>query len=218
MIHVYNLQAKPWETLTSSTSVPGGKKTKTVASSSLSSPTAGRLKDSPNNNGADKTERRTRENGSISGTNGVHSGGRRKESVTSPGSQTGGRGKESLTSPGNQTVGRGKESVTSPGSQTGSRGKESVSSTGSVQSTGKSKDSVSSSVSVQSGGRMKESVSSTSSVLSGGKKTTKNKSKPLYFWNNADVSKWLKKHALHLHQLYGDMLVQQDVTGSLNSH
>lgn len=51
------------------------------------------------------------------------------------------------------------------------------------------------------------------SISSVGKKTAKNKSKPLYFWSAADVNKWLKKHGGHYHQLYGELFMQQEITG-----
>ncbi|KAL3870115.1 hypothetical protein ACJMK2_042727 [Sinanodonta woodiana] len=47
----------------------------------------------------------------------------------------------------------------------------------------------------------------------GSKKPTRNKTKPLHFWTSADVNKWLKKHGGHCHDLYGDLLLEQEVTG-----
>ncbi|KAL5016198.1 hypothetical protein ScPMuIL_005787 [Solemya velum] len=45
------------------------------------------------------------------------------------------------------------------------------------------------------------------------KKTTKGKTKPLYFWNSADVNKWLRKHGGQYHDLYGELFLEQEVTG-----
>ncbi|XP_064607006.1 protein aveugle-like [Liolophura sinensis] len=45
------------------------------------------------------------------------------------------------------------------------------------------------------------------------KKTPKSKSKPLYFWNSADVNKWLKKHGGQCFDLYGELFLEHDVTG-----
>ncbi|KAK3579146.1 hypothetical protein CHS0354_022168 [Potamilus streckersoni] len=47
----------------------------------------------------------------------------------------------------------------------------------------------------------------------GGKKPTRNKTKPLHFWASTDVNKWLKKHGGHCHDLYGNLLLEQEVTG-----
>ncbi|WAR22867.1 SAM12-like protein [Mya arenaria] len=46
-----------------------------------------------------------------------------------------------------------------------------------------------------------------------GKKVTRSKTKPLYFWTSADVNKWLKKHGGHCHELYGQLFLEQEVTG-----
>ncbi|XP_045159617.2 protein aveugle-like [Mercenaria mercenaria] len=51
------------------------------------------------------------------------------------------------------------------------------------------------------------------SVSSTGKKVTRSKTKPLYFWTSADVNKWLKKHGGHCHDLYGELFLNQEVTG-----
>ncbi|XP_041359948.1 sterile alpha motif domain-containing protein 12-like [Gigantopelta aegis] len=45
------------------------------------------------------------------------------------------------------------------------------------------------------------------------RKGTKGKPKPLFFWTSADVNKWLRKHGGHCFDLYGDMLLENDVTG-----
>lgn len=47
------------------------------------------------------------------------------------------------------------------------------------------------------------------------KRGMKGKPKPLYFWNSADVNKWLRKHGGLYYELYGDLLSKHDVTGSL---
>ncbi|KAH3782646.1 protein aveugle-like [Dreissena polymorpha] len=59
--------------------------------------------------------------------------------------------------------------------------------------------------------KLKEQTSTTSTTSS--KKVTRSKTKPLYFWTSADVNKWLKKHGGHSYDLYGDLFLQQDVTG-----
>jgi hypothetical protein len=41
----------------------------------------------------------------------------------------------------------------------------------------------------------------------------KGKPKPLYFWDSADVNKWLRKHGGLYYELYGDLLSKHDVTG-----
>ncbi|XP_071165998.1 protein aveugle-like [Mytilus edulis] len=46
-----------------------------------------------------------------------------------------------------------------------------------------------------------------------GKKTNKTKTKPLYFWNSFDVNKWLKKYGGKYFELYGDLLLSQEITG-----
>ncbi|XP_021370713.1 uncharacterized protein LOC110461535 isoform X3 [Mizuhopecten yessoensis] len=101
-----------------------------------------------------------------------------------------------------------KENVTSTAS-THSTVKESVTSTASTQST--VKENVTSTASTHS--TVKENVTSTASTQSTVKKTTKSKTKPLYFWTCADVNKWLKKHCSQFHGIYGDLLLQQEVTG-----
>ncbi|CAG5133499.1 unnamed protein product [Candidula unifasciata] len=45
------------------------------------------------------------------------------------------------------------------------------------------------------------------------KRGMKGKPKPLYFWNSADVNKWLRKHGGLYYELYGDLLSKHDVTG-----
>jgi hypothetical protein len=45
------------------------------------------------------------------------------------------------------------------------------------------------------------------------KKTNKTKPKPLYFWNSYDVNKWLKKYGGKYFDLYGDLLLSQEITG-----
>ncbi|XP_069126876.1 protein aveugle-like isoform X2 [Argopecten irradians] len=61
--------------------------------------------------------------------------------------------------------------------------------------------------------KYKESGTSSTGTQSTVKKTTKSKTKPLYFWTCADVNKWLKKHCSQFHGIYGDLLLQQEVTG-----
>lgn len=55
----------------------------------------------------------------------------------------------------------------------------------------------------------KESTISSAAV----KKTNKTKAKPLYFWNSYDVNKWLKKYGGKYFDLYGDLLLSQEITG-----
>uniref|UniRef100_A0A0B7BJ95 SAM domain-containing protein n=2 Tax=Arion vulgaris TaxID=1028688 RepID=A0A0B7BJ95_9EUPU len=45
------------------------------------------------------------------------------------------------------------------------------------------------------------------------KRGMKGKPKPLYFWDSADVNKWLRKHGGLYYELYGDLLSKHDVTG-----
>ncbi|XP_059178431.1 sterile alpha motif domain-containing protein 10-like [Physella acuta] len=45
------------------------------------------------------------------------------------------------------------------------------------------------------------------------KRNLKGKPKPLYFWNGADVNKWLRKHGGHYYELYGDIWSRHEVTG-----
>ena len=62
--------------------------------------------------------------------------------------------------------------------------------------------------------KTKDVLSNTvSTQLTTPKKSNKNKPKPLYFWNAADVNKWLKKHNSHYHSLYGELFEQQEITG-----
>lgn len=60
---------------------------------------------------------------------------------------------------------------------------------------------------------LKPKLKEQTSVVSSGKKVAKSKTKPLYFWTSADVNKWLKKHGGHCHELYGELFLQQEVTG-----
>ena len=53
----------------------------------------------------------------------------------------------------------------------------------------------------------------TSTGSTAGKKPVRSKTKPLYFWTSADVNKWLKKHGGHCHELYGELLLEEEVTG-----
>ncbi|XP_062607141.1 protein aveugle-like [Saccostrea cucullata] len=46
-----------------------------------------------------------------------------------------------------------------------------------------------------------------------GKKPNKSKPKPLYFWDCADVNKWMKKWCGTLHEKYGELFLQQEITG-----
>lgn len=55
----------------------------------------------------------------------------------------------------------------------------------------------------------KETTGSTTT----GKKTNKNKTKPIYFWNSYDVNKWLKKYGGKYFELYGELLLSQEITG-----
>lgn len=45
------------------------------------------------------------------------------------------------------------------------------------------------------------------------KKGNKTKTKPLYFWNSSDVMKWLKKYGGKYFDLYGELLLSQEITG-----
>lgn len=54
------------------------------------------------------------------------------------------------------------------------------------------------------------------SVHPHGKKPNKSKPKPLYFWDCADVNKWMKKWCGALHEKYGELLLEQEVTGMYN--
>lgn len=60
---------------------------------------------------------------------------------------------------------------------------------------------------------VKPKLKDTSTGSTAGKKPVRSKTKPLYFWTSADVNKWLKKHGGHCHELYGDLLLQEEVTG-----
>lgn len=60
---------------------------------------------------------------------------------------------------------------------------------------------------------IKPKLKEQTSVTSSGKKVTRSKTKPLSFWTSADVNKWLKKHGGHCHDLYGELFLQQEVTG-----
>lgn len=45
------------------------------------------------------------------------------------------------------------------------------------------------------------------------KRGMKGKPKPLYFWNIADVNKWLRKHGGVYYEMYGELLSKHEVTG-----
>ncbi|KAK3091303.1 hypothetical protein FSP39_018786 [Pinctada imbricata] len=45
------------------------------------------------------------------------------------------------------------------------------------------------------------------------KKNPRSKTKPLHFWTTADVNKWLRKYGGGLHDKYGELLSQQEITG-----
>jgi len=40
-----------------------------------------------------------------------------------------------------------------------------------------------------------------------------NRPKPVFFWNNADVMKWLNRHCEEYHGLYGNLFVEHEITG-----
>jgi hypothetical protein len=37
--------------------------------------------------------------------------------------------------------------------------------------------------------------------------------KPVFFWNNADVMKWLKRHCEEYYGLYGNTFLENEITG-----
>lgn len=37
--------------------------------------------------------------------------------------------------------------------------------------------------------------------------------KPVFFWNNADVMKWLKRHCEEYYGLYGNAFLENEITG-----
>lgn len=37
--------------------------------------------------------------------------------------------------------------------------------------------------------------------------------KPVFFWNNADVMKWLKRHCEQYYGLYGNAFLENEITG-----
>lgn len=37
--------------------------------------------------------------------------------------------------------------------------------------------------------------------------------KPVFFWNNADVMKWLKRHCEEYYGLYGQLFLEHEITG-----
>lgn len=43
--------------------------------------------------------------------------------------------------------------------------------------------------------------------------TTQNRPKAVFFWNNADVMKWLKRHCETYHGMYGNLFLEQEITG-----
>ncbi|KAH9515305.1 Sterile alpha motif domain-containing protein 12 [Bulinus truncatus] len=47
------------------------------------------------------------------------------------------------------------------------------------------------------------------------KRGMKGKTKPLYFWNIADVNKWLKKHARDYFEMYKEVFNKHEVTGRI---
>jgi hypothetical protein len=40
-----------------------------------------------------------------------------------------------------------------------------------------------------------------------------NRPKPVFFWNNADVMKWLKRHCEEYHGQYSELFVNHEITG-----
>lgn len=40
-----------------------------------------------------------------------------------------------------------------------------------------------------------------------------NRPKPVFFWNNADVMKWLKRHCEQFYGEYGQYFVEHEITG-----
>ena len=40
-----------------------------------------------------------------------------------------------------------------------------------------------------------------------------NRPKPVFFWNNAEVMKWLKRHGSDYYGMYGHLFVEQEITG-----
>lgn len=40
-----------------------------------------------------------------------------------------------------------------------------------------------------------------------------NRPKPVFFWNNADVMKWLKRQCEEYYGMYGNLFVEHEITG-----
>ncbi|KAI1306005.1 Protein aveugle [Halotydeus destructor] len=43
--------------------------------------------------------------------------------------------------------------------------------------------------------------------------TDNRRPKPVFFWNNTDVMKWLKRHCEEYYGLYGQMFLEHEITG-----
>lgn len=59
----------------------------------------------------------------------------------------------------------------------------------------------------------KEVYSSSSSHAYNKSAQDSRRPKPVFFWNNADVMKWLKRHCEEYYGLYGNTFLENEITG-----